>query len=470
VAIEAIIKCAENRKKIIDASEEKDSNPSRFQHLQECRQIDPKRFQKYELPSAWYEFPDVKQYVDVPMHLLMLGVVKSAMLRIGTWLRVRTQKSLFLLMTDSVLGAVKALNVEWCKILEYPTTDKFGGWISENFLGMSRLLNWFYSVICFLPEVDVYSDPTSPYTSWDKLTNQQWLEARGLPKTGKVGEIKKRVAAYFEKKNIPPIVFKNDCRNDTILEMINALSLMIHMLMSLDMPEDGVANLEATIRNFLIKYDNVDRGLMEKQVPSWISQYNFLCLLNLPDTIRMYGNIRNLWEGGSDGEGFLRRVKNELKPGLVHQWQKWSLSNLLRDKLYAEWLSNKTKPETAFRSLRKECKIYNSRKKAIAEITTGKPFSGIMIKEQRRSTKYVCFKKKGLIKGMKIIVSTKSTTFNGLCYYWIKTTTDSIDVVIGTADIVGLIFLPKLSEAGYHTTTDKTTYCLISSRWTHNNF
>jgi hypothetical protein len=248
--------------------------------------------------------------------------------------------------------------------------------------------------------------------------------------------------------------------------MVNAMSLMIHMLMSLDMHEDGVTNLEAAIRNFLIKYDNVDRGLMVKQTPSWVTQYNFLCLLNLPDAIRMYGNIRNLWEGGSDGEGFLRRVKNELKPGLVHQWQKWSLNNLLRDKLYSEWLGSETEPETAFRTLRKECKIYNSRKKAVAEITTGKPFSGIMIREQRRATKYVCFKHNGLIKGMKIIVSKKSTSFNGLCYYWIKTSTDCIDIVIGTTDIVGVIFLPKLREGGYHMKTDTTTYCLVSSRWT----
>lgn len=36
----------------------------------------------YNLPSARYESDDLSRFVDLPMHLLMLGVVKAAMLKI----------------------------------------------------------------------------------------------------------------------------------------------------------------------------------------------------------------------------------------------------------------------------------------------------------------------------------------------------------------------------------------------------
>jgi hypothetical protein len=49
----------------------------------------------YKLPSAWYNSENTSLFVDVPMHLLMLGVVKSVMFKIG--------KSLLLINQTPVL-------------------------------------------------------------------------------------------------------------------------------------------------------------------------------------------------------------------------------------------------------------------------------------------------------------------------------------------------------------------------------
>jgi hypothetical protein len=38
----------------------------------------------YKLPSAWYQSDSISIFVEVPMHLLFLGVMKSVMLTIGT--------------------------------------------------------------------------------------------------------------------------------------------------------------------------------------------------------------------------------------------------------------------------------------------------------------------------------------------------------------------------------------------------
>ena len=47
-----------------------------------------------------------------------------------------------------------------------------------------------------------------------------------------------------------------------------------------------------------------------------------MCLLNLPKIMAYYGPIRNLWEGGYVGEGYLRIIKPYLSNGLRKNWQK----------------------------------------------------------------------------------------------------------------------------------------------------
>ena len=57
-------------------------------------------------------------------------------------------------LTRGVLIQLKKYNIEWCKVLNYPLgpTDKFGGWVAENFLGFLRISNWFYSLLLHLKE------------------------------------------------------------------------------------------------------------------------------------------------------------------------------------------------------------------------------------------------------------------------------------------------------------------------------
>ena len=122
-AQELIIECANNCKKLKDVTDRKESDPEAYAIMLEELKDDPTKYKKYSLPSAWYNLFDLSTHVDVPMHLLMLGVVKSVMLRVGMWLRFRYQKSLFLKMAKSKLLAIKSLNIDWCKVLEYPVTD-----------------------------------------------------------------------------------------------------------------------------------------------------------------------------------------------------------------------------------------------------------------------------------------------------------------------------------------------------------
>jgi hypothetical protein len=466
-AQDKILSCASNCKNLLSATRNKDDDPHTFGAMLEDSQEDPNIYEKYVLSSAWYNFQNLNCHVDVPMHLLMLGVVKSVLLKIGVWLRYRSQKTAFLTLAGNILGNVKDLNVQWCKILHYPTTDKFGGWVSENFLAMSRLATWFYSLIEYLPEADPYVDPTTPYNKWTKTLNANWLEARGLSKVGTAADLRNRVAKLFDANDIPTVIIKNECKKEHILDLVKHLSLMIHLIMSYNLQHNDVDILEAAIRLFLIKYDIVDNGITEKETPSWITQYNFLCLLNLPATIRLYGNVRNLWEGGSNGEGYLKRVKSELKPGLVNQWQKWSLSNLLQDKLYDQWMTDKhATQDPTIVNLKNECRLYGKRCKALEALESGKPFSGIMLIDQHDNvTYYVCYRAAGKIKKMRILISRNTTIHNGILYHHIKNTKEYTDFGVVNHPI-GAIFLPVLENKGDEIDLDNRLYYIVRSDWT----
>ena len=71
----------------------------------------------------------------------------------------------------NILQNIQILNISWCKCISY-TGGKFGGWVSENYLAMSRINVWFYSMIHTLPRDDIYKgDPITPPSKWTKKQN-----------------------------------------------------------------------------------------------------------------------------------------------------------------------------------------------------------------------------------------------------------------------------------------------------------
>ena len=88
------------------------------------------------------------------MHLLLLGIGKSVFLKIGKWLKVRLQATWFKESTKGILDQLKLYSLDWCKILLYPSTDKFGGCVAENLLGFIRISTWFYSLLNHLKQAE----------------------------------------------------------------------------------------------------------------------------------------------------------------------------------------------------------------------------------------------------------------------------------------------------------------------------
>jgi hypothetical protein len=361
--------------------------------------------EEYHVPSSWYNHNDIDIYENVPMHLLMLGLVKSVMIKIGKWLRERNLNSKFVKISHGILGSIKSLNVEWCKILEYPKTEKTGGWVSENFLAMSRIGLWFYSLLSHIP-----------------CNNNEQIEA------------------------------------ENIMNLVHSMCLLLQKCMSLKTNKSDIIHLEAIIRMFLIYYDIIDMEINdEPNIPSWISQYNMLCLLNLPNTIRKYGYIRNIWEGGTEGESYLKHVKKQLSAGLVNQWQVWVITNLLKEDIYRDW---KTVSITN-NSLRNQIKIYGSMDDARMSFNSGHPISLLIY----NNNKYICYRKSGAIKGVRIKLSNKEILPFNQIYYSMQWSNTKVTIDTTNTTFLRVIMLPLLGVTSYVVKDDSTKYCMIRSDW-----
>ncbi len=81
--------------------------------------------------------------------------------------------------------------------------------------------------------------------------------------------------------------------------LVSALNAMVCCLMSPVLTEELIQDVGRHIKIFLSCFERFDKEMRkESDKPHWISSNNFICLLNLPDMLRLFGPLRNLWEGG----------------------------------------------------------------------------------------------------------------------------------------------------------------------------
>lgn len=459
--IDDIVDYAMNNISYLDAKDNKENDNNRWKVIKKDYENDPRKYQKWCLPSSWYTMFDTSLYVDVPMHLLLLGVAKAVFIKLAKWLKLRMQSTEFKSLSVGVLDALKLYNIEWCKILQYPysSTDKFGGWVAENFLAMVRLSPWFYTLLYELKEPKERPDLETPYTAWTMAKNKYWLELRGLSTDGKAKELKDRVRKYMNMETKPPIIQNDLIDVEYMLELITSLNHMISYLLSPNTKYGGIGYIEVIIRKFLIIYDNIDSRMGKKNQPSWLTQYNFLCLLNLPNVMRQFGSVRNMWEGGVEGEGFLRKYKKELKNGLKPKWQIYTLKNLLQRSVFSNVQIETTNNWKDLIKL--ECRIYQSLGTIKNIVVNRKPISCVIDDETNQV--YIVFRQKQVIKAIKLDVNWNSTTvLNNLRYHELKLMDDIVVMDRNLIyKVVGCLLLPNITPR----LRNINCFCIVYSDW-----
>jgi hypothetical protein len=86
---------------------------------------------------------------------------------------VQCNNNALLCFAKDILDSVAKLKLDWCVALQL-TGPNFGGWVSENYLDLARLIRWFYS-----------SYHTERMTH--HMRNQNALTLHGMLQSEKVG-------------------------------------------------------------------------------------------------------------------------------------------------------------------------------------------------------------------------------------------------------------------------------------------
>ena len=106
------------------------------------------------------------------MHLLFLGIVKTTMLRIQQWMSNKRKMAPFVRAMKKQFYSLDKLKLSWIKVLPHKA-GKFGGWISENYLAISRLLKWFYSSLALIASDPApWQEPNKPLEKWTMMDNK----------------------------------------------------------------------------------------------------------------------------------------------------------------------------------------------------------------------------------------------------------------------------------------------------------
>ncbi|KAL7560906.1 hypothetical protein ACA910_008187 [Epithemia clementina (nom. ined.)] len=170
-----------------------------------------------------------------------------------------------------------------------------------------------------------YQEPLGNPQNWNKVENMSWLAARGLDKKGNAQELKERVQMYLQQTNIP-LPRQSSGSVKGVVDVWKSLHSLLQFVMRTGVDAINTEEINFQVKRFLFCFTKVDQGLQSSEdsheKPSWVTSYNFMSLLNLPDAVRQFGPLCNLWEGGTQGEGFLWYVKREMSMGLRNNWQK----------------------------------------------------------------------------------------------------------------------------------------------------
>jgi hypothetical protein len=119
----------------------------------------------------------------------------------------------------------------------------------------------------------------------------------------------------------------------------------------------------------------------------WLAQSNFLCLLNLSQTVREFGSLRNYFEGKYLGERFVQEVK-DARQHCLHQNVTKNLFKKLHQGKALEGMArtqsgqvNVYKPTGQFNtkkeSLKGNVRVYSDKSQVTLSFHSRKPLSGL---------------------------------------------------------------------------------------------
>ena len=195
------------------------------------------------LPSIWkLSGLDLDCVVDVPMHQLFLGVVKSTTKLIVAWAKCRGKYSRFTKVFGRLMDMLPA--PDWMKTRPY-NEGTMGGWISENHLGFARIHGWFFAGLSAITADELEDE--LPFIGQDvslwKVTELKiWLRNRGQTVLGRKPELQNRVKKKMQ--DPPSTIGDKNGSFELVVDVVKSLERLICKAMQTDWSKERGTDLD----------------------------------------------------------------------------------------------------------------------------------------------------------------------------------------------------------------------------------
>jgi hypothetical protein len=465
-----LLQCASNSATFKKAQEE--NNPEVLSACNALMIEEPDKHGEWKYPAMWDSGITLQQVTEPCMHLLFLGLMKNNCFQIQEWAAMRNQYSAMRRELEQRTMVLEQLHLGWCKIQPY-RGEKLGGWVSENFMAFARISPWVYSCLHHLEDDPLlHPQDGKPIGKWTTDECKNFLRPRRILLSGNVKDLRARVVENIDSPIPSPVGGPVEDVDALILSQweMNSFFMGMESLPDDDSNEKIGNCLIRLFLNALAVHDSSTGPVAGRKLPIWVTQYNCQSLLNLPDQTELLGPIRNRWEGGKRGEGFLRTVKPIVQSGRKN-WQKNLFLNILRQKTLVQMKATDDEDDLNEyeddESSMEECQMhepqsfvhYRCHAEVVERWTRGTVLSGMLVEGKL----YIChrFGARSLL--LEFMTREDSAQFRyGLWYYELQYL-DVEDEEKGSLQDVRVdsyaLLLPMLSS------DVNQKYALVTSNW-----
>ena len=296
---------------------------------------------------------DIDDVIDVPMHMVFLGLVKATMSYVSDFIKKKKISSTFQNIVNHKMGClIDKYTLSWLVLLPFKNrgdTLSTTGWVAENLVAFSRIFLWFISSLRLLDETRTFVSvlpPTDPVQFWNRQALLNYVRKHRLRVIRKGKTIEDTAKATDKELRCVIIDSQNsnddarstepetnqdnfNCNVEDVISMVRYLHLLVSALMAKRTPTKNTRNeIERYSRLYLSMIYKVASNLGVENVH--LRLWNCQSLLNLGLMHERYGDIDLIWEGGIAGEAAVKKCKEE-KGGICQKnWTSLMMKSVYR--------------------------------------------------------------------------------------------------------------------------------------------